>query len=139
MKTKYVFALGALLTCLLVGSAAQAQPFQGSSESKAIDNRSVPRENVAPVFTLPSGATVSPSGEAIGLQSKTNLLPVMTDEKPVTFPYVFCLFATAVGGLGALVWWRKRKNERRKKTVTRRMSEIELEMSMDRLYGGRGR
>jgi hypothetical protein len=133
MKTKYVFALSALLTCLLV-SAAQAE-----SENKAIDNRSAPHENVAPVFTLPSGATVSPSGEVIGFQSKTNLVPVMTDEKPVTFPYVFCLFATAIGGLGALVWWRKRKNERRKKTVTRRMSEIEPEMSMDRLYGGRGR
>jgi hypothetical protein len=132
MKTKYVFALGTLLTCLLVGSAAQAQPFQGSSESKAIDNRSVPRENV-PVFTLPSGAIVSPSGE---FQSTTNLVPITKDkEQPVIFPYVFCLFATAVGGLGALVWWRKRKNERRKKTMTRRMSEIEPEMSMDRLYG----
>ena len=33
MKTKYVFALGALLTCLLVRLAAQAEPFR----SEAID------------------------------------------------------------------------------------------------------
>jgi len=136
MKTKYVFALGALLTCLLVRSAAHAEPF----ESKAVDNRSIPDENVVPVFTLPSGAIVSPSGELIGFQPKTNLVPVMTDQNPVTFPYAFCLFATTIGGLGTLVWWRKRKNERQKKTMTRPISEIELlEMSMDRLYEGRGR
>jgi len=136
MKTKYVFALGALLTCLLVRLAAQAEPFR----SEAIDTRSIPHENVAPVFTLPSGAIVSPSGELIGFQSKTNLVPVMTDQNPVTFPYVFCLFATATGGLGALIWWRKRKNESRKKPMTRRTSEIELlEMSIDRFYGGPGR
>jgi len=136
MKTKYVFALGALLTCLLVRSAAQAEPF----ESKAIDSRSVSHENVVPVFTLPTGAIVSPSGELVGFQPRTNLVPVMADQNPVTFPNVFCLFAIAIGGLGTLVWWRKRKNERRKKTMTRQISEIELlEMSMDRLYGGHGR
>ena len=73
MKTKYVFALGALLTCLLVRSAAQAEPF----ESKAIDSRSVSHENVVPVFTLPTGAIVSPSGELVGFQPRTNLVPVM--------------------------------------------------------------
>ena len=58
MKTEYVFALAALLWCLIVGSA-QAEPVQASSESKAIDNRSVP--DVAPAFTVPSGAIVPPS------------------------------------------------------------------------------
>jgi hypothetical protein len=139
MKTKYVFALGALVTCLLIGSAAQAEPFQGSSENRAIDNRTVPNGNDVPVITLPSGAVVSPGGELISPQSATKLVPVTTDKEPVTFPYVFCLSATAIGGLGALVWRRKRKNERRKKTMTRRISQSELEMAMYRLYGERGR
>ena len=61
MKTEYVFALAALLWCCLIISSAQAEPLQGSSESKAIDNRSVTDEKGAPVFTVPSDATVPPS------------------------------------------------------------------------------
>ena len=60
MKTEYVFALAALLCCLII-SSAQTEPVQASSESKAVDNRSVPDENVAPTFTVPSGAIVPPS------------------------------------------------------------------------------
>ena len=60
MKTEYVFAMAVLLWCLIIGSA-QAEPVQASSESKAVGNRNVPDENVAPAFTVPSGAIVPPS------------------------------------------------------------------------------
>ena len=61
MKTEYVFPLAALFWCCLIISAAQAEPVQASSESKAVDNRSIPDENVAPAYTVPSGAIVPPS------------------------------------------------------------------------------
>ena len=58
MKTEYVFTLAALLCCLII-SSAQTEPVQASSESKAVDNRSVP--DGAPAYTVPSGAIVPPS------------------------------------------------------------------------------
>jgi hypothetical protein len=60
MKTESVFAQAALLWCSLIIGSAQAEPGQASSESKDIDNRSVPDENGAPAFTVPSGAIVPP-------------------------------------------------------------------------------
>ena len=69
MKTKSVFALAALLWCLIIGSA-QAEPVQSSSENKAIDNRSVPDENGAPAFTVPSGAIAPPSELSVPTTTK---------------------------------------------------------------------
>ena len=59
MNTEYVFALAAVLCCLII-SSAQAEPVQASLESKAVDNRSVSDENVAPAFTIPSDPIVPP-------------------------------------------------------------------------------
>jgi hypothetical protein len=180
MKAEYVLVLSALLWCLLVGSPL-AEPLQGSSENKAIDNRIIPDEKAAPVvtvpfgaivppsessiqnttksnenddtaFTLPSGpkaseliggvrdptklddqnvplviklpggAIVSPSGELVNAQNATNSTPVTTNNEPTTFASVFFLSTTAIGALTALVWWRKRKTKRQKKSIRRQSS-----------------
>ena len=173
MKIEYVFALATLLCCLIIGSA-QAEPVQASSESKAVDNRSVPDgapaytvpsgaivppselsttkpvekgapgitlpsgpmatdliggvqsptkpDDVPLVTTLPDGAIVAPGGELLGAQNATKSTPVTTVDEPARFPSVVFVSATAIGGLTALVWWRKRKNKKHKKSIRRQSS-----------------
>jgi hypothetical protein len=81
MKTEYVFALAALLSCVEIGSA-QAQPVQAGSESKAIDNRNVSDENGASAFTAPSGAIVTPSE----LSTQKSAKPAENVAPSVTLP-----------------------------------------------------
>src|SRR5262245_34694953 len=64
-KTEYVFALAALLECLIF-SSAQAGSLQGSFESEAVDTQSAVDRNVAPLYNIPS-----PS-EYIGVHTPTN-------------------------------------------------------------------
>ena len=80
MKTESVYAQAALLWCCLIISSAQADPLQGSSESKAIDNRSVMDEKGAPVLTVPSDATVPRSELSVQKTTKPdeNVAPGFT-------------------------------------------------------------
>jgi len=176
MRTEYVSALAALLWCLIINSAAQAESPQinvvpystplpsdslvgtlsdgpkNSSGNKTVPSTEIPqgvksraesRESVAvknataaPVFMLPSGAIVTPSGELIGVQNATNSTPITTDSGLATFPSLFFLFATAIGAPTALVWWRKRKNKSRKNSIRRLAREIEHEWSKYFRYEG---
>jgi hypothetical protein len=70
MNREYVLALAALLGYLII--SAQAEPLQGSSGSKAVDNRSVPDATAAPVVTVPSGAMVSPSDSSVQKATKSH-------------------------------------------------------------------
>jgi hypothetical protein len=134
-------------------NVAPAFTIPSPSELIGVQKPTKPDENVAPVFTLPSGpmasdviggvqsptnpddvalvtklpggAIVAPSGELLGAQNATNSTPVTTINKPETFPSVFFLSATAIGALTALVWWRKRKNKRHKKSIRRGSSLYE--------------
>jgi hypothetical protein len=72
MKTEYVFALSILLCCLVVGSG-QSENLQESSDSNAIDNRSVSNKDVTPPVRIPSPSELigpSPS-ELLGVQKPT--------------------------------------------------------------------
>ena len=92
-------------------------------------------------FSIPQGTILSdPSFDAfVGIQNKVgpgdqiltvandpHSIAVAIDDNPATFPPEF-LVAVALGALGALVWWRKRKTETRKKSFRRLIHELERE------------
>ena len=121
MKSEHYFALGALLACLLASSAIHAEPFQEGSE------RTEPNRNDVPVFTLPSGVKVAPrtTKEEATEEVTAKSVGATIDNKATTRPPI-TLFGIAIVGLGALVWWRIRKNNARKKSTRWRPMEGEL-------------
>ena len=52
---------------------------------------------------------------------------VTLDKKEGTFPAEFLLFAVGLGALAVLIWWRRQKSEKQKKSIRRLVREIEHE------------
>jgi len=148
MKLQYTLVLGALFWSSLIGFAAHAEPrdVKGTPDTNIIpfltfvpdhsrvgglsDTLNNSASNIVGSFpyTIPPSAMSPDRRRTIEDAADADRDPNSAlDKKEESFPPMLLLLTVGPAGVAVLVWWRKRKSERLKRSMRRLLREIEHE------------